>query len=778
MSNKRVLLLPFFIALIIILVQFIYITSISTIKDYISTPIIEDDRGAYLTEGDGSLRDYGYWILEDTKNLRVKDSIIAIEDKRFFNHFGLDFRAIFRAIKENVVNKNPQGASTLAMQVVRIQEQNSRTLITKIYETSAAFFMTIRYGREAVLKQYMTIVPLGKRIHGFSYGARRYFQKPIEDLSWAESAILASLPKAPSRMNLTTYRGMALAKDRGEIVLKRLFDQGFLDEDVYTRELENLKDYRALGLEKRPTNSYHYLIRLSQELKNRELQAYTGTIKTHFNTKLQQYLRDHVSTIYEDLLNRDANNVAIIVTSSKGEVLGYIGSENYYNENADGSINYANRRRSSGSTLKPFLYLKGLDDKKFFPSSIVDDLPIHIVDKEGSYIAANYDEDFLGPMLYRNTLANSRNIPSVRILEQIGLSTTYNYFNNLNFVHRERSPIYYGYGIILGGLYVTLEDLVTGYGSILNDGKKFNLKWFNNDDDSNGVSVGSEYNSRLITNFLSDPIARLPSFKRLGSLEYNYPVAIKTGTSQGYRDAWTIAYSKDYITAIWIGRNDNGKMNHLSGSIAAKYLKPVMNYLHPDQVQGYNQKPFLKPEYSIQVDICPLSGQIKGPNCPNSTTELFRESEAPIDICPVHISLAIDIRTGTLANHRTPIDKIQSRPFTKLPSRYAVWSSKNNLKLPVIESSEIFSESTIKITEPKNGARYIFDYETPARFQTIPIVADVKPNVPEIEWYINDKLYKSETYPYKIRFPLSPGEYKIEAVADTVKSNIVTIYVE
>lgn len=778
MKNKRVILLPFIVASIYITAQCLVIILLSSIKSYNSTPIIEDSRGSFLSQGDGTKGDFGYWVIEDSTNLRVRSSIISIEDRRFYKHFGIDFRAILRAVRENVVNKTPQGASTIAMQVVRIQEQSRRNIITKIYETLAAYVMTVRFGREAVLDQYMKIVPLGKRIHGFSYASRRYFKKPIEDLSWAEGAILSSLPKAPGQMNLTTYRGMRIAKDRAVIVLKRMFDQEYIDSDIYSRELKLLESFKAISLENRPTSSYHYILRLTDELNKRGLKPYNGVIKSTFDSKIQEYLREYVSGIYSKLTLSDANNIAIIVADKNGAILGYIGSENYFNKKAGGSINYANRRRSSGSTLKPFLYIKGLDDKVFFPNSIVDDLPIHIISEEGSFIAANYDEDFLGPMLYRNTLANSRNIPAVRILEEVGLSSVYNYFNNLNFVHRDLSPAYFGYGMILGGLYVTLEDLVTAYGSILNDGNKFSLKWFEGDDNIRGVSAGSSYNSRLISDFLSDPIARLPSFKRLGALEYNYPVAVKTGTSQGFRDAWTIAYSQDYITGIWIGRSDNGKMNHFSGSTAAEYLKPIMNYLHPEELKGMNQKPFYKPANSKEVNICTLSGEISGPNCDNSITEIFRESEVPVDICSVHISIAIDIRTGTIADHQTPLNKIKIKAYTKLPSKYSVWSQKNGIEKPLFSTQEINKKPMIKIIGPVDGARYLYDYEIPSRFQTIPLIANVEPELPDVEWIINGEILKKEPYPYKIRFSLEPGIYDIQAVNNSIISEIIRIYVE
>lgn len=775
MKKSRVL--PYFLSLIIVLFSLFYSLSLSGIKNYTSTPIIEDVNGIYLTEGDGISQSYGYWDINSFNDLRITKAIIAIEDRRFYNHPGVDLRALLRALKENVVNGNPQGGSTLAMQVIRIQEISSRNLITKIFETTAAFFMVMRYGKEKVLNQYLKIVPMGRKIHGVSYASRRYFKKPVEDLSWAEAAILASLPKAPGRMDITNYKGMERAKIRAKTVLKRLFDQDYIDHEMYNRSLDVLKDFKALGVETRPGYAFHYILRLYEQLEQKGEINYKTSTKTNLDLNIQKYLTKYVNSIYQELKQKDVDNIAIIISNKNGEILGYKGSQDYFNKKHHGAINYANRRRSSGSTLKPFLYIKGLDDGAFYPNSIVDDLPIHIVDDEGSFIAANYDEDFLGPMLYRKTLANSRNIPSVRILEEIGLYKTYDYFMNLNFIHRDLSPEFYGYGLIIGGLYVTLEDLVTAYGSILNDGKEFKLKWFKGDDNSGGIKIGSRFNSRLITQFLLDPTSRLPSFPRMGPMEYPYPVAVKTGTSQGYRDAWTIAYSQDYITGIWLGRHDNGKMNHVSGSTAAKYLKPIMNYLHPQEVKGLNHKPFKLPENCVEVDICPLSGKLKGENCDNSVSEFFKESEVPVDYCDVHIRLAVDKFTNKIADHQTPIENIETRIFVNLPSRYAVWSEKQGFETPKKNITDV-SIPKMVINEPRDRARFIYDFEIPDRFQSIPLVADIDPQIPYVDWYINDVLYKRVSYPYKARFQLKPGEYNIELRSLNYSSGSVKIFVE
>lgn len=758
----------------------IYIWKNSTLTSPGPTPIIEDANGKYLTEGSGDLSKLGYWSFPGKVPERVEKALISIEDKRFYSHNGIDLKAILRVIRENLFNNGREGGSTLPMQVVRIQKSSRRNAFNKGIEALTATLMIHRYGHEKVLRHYMKIVPMGRRMHGFSYAARRYFKKPIEDLSWAEASLLAGLPKAPGRMNLFRYRGMKYAVERGSLVLKRLLNQGYITAHQYTESLDEIKEFKALGIETRPTESYHYILRLNEEFQKREIKNINSTTRSTLDGELQVYLRDYINSTFSDLAAMDADNIAVIVADKTGSILGYIGSQNYYNKKHHGFINYANTRRSSGSTLKPFLYVKGLDTGDFTPGSIVDDLPIQIMDGKGSFVAANFDDNFLGPMLYRTSLANSRNIPSVRILESIGLSRIYDYFYNLNFVHKDRSPSYYGYGMIIGGLYVTLEDLVKAYGSLATDGKRYNLRWFENDTHENGISAGTPYATSLVGQFLSDPIARLPSFNRLGPLEYPYPVAIKTGTSQGFRDAWVLAYSSEYIVGLWLGRHDNKKMNHVSGGTAAKTLKPIMDYLHRDAADGINQKSLTVPENVRSTEICPLSGLLATKLCNNKKSEYFRSVDMPVDPCNVHQLFAIDNRDGSPATHSTPPGKVGTKVFTILPSRYSAWASRKGFNLPQNRQVKLEKQVEIRITEPVNNVKYIYDYETPPRFQSIALRAEITPVVPELQWYVDGKHYKTVKYPYQTRLELTPGEHTLEARVDKLgeKSQMINIFVD
>ncbi len=751
-----------------------------------ATPLFEDRNGNFLTEGSSEYDKLGFWEVPDPIPDRIRESILIIEDKRFYSHDGVDTRSVFRALYNNVFFGRYEGASTIAMQVVRMQFPEKRNMWNKAIEMLAAYFLVQEYGREAVLRHYMKIVPQGNQIYGFAYAARRYFKKPLQDLSWAEAAILSSLPKAPGEMNLFRFAGLLSAIERARLILTLLFQNGKIDEEAFKQSLRQLNLFYTPIKESRPVNSYHYILRILEE-KNEVLNTikedtYTRSIKTSLDPDIQEFIQNLADFAMLKYRPRGAGNIAIMVADKvTGEILGYIGSQDYFNEEFSGSINYAVTPRSSGSTLKPFLYALGLQTGDFTPASILADLPLHIISEYGEYSTRNFDETFLGPILYRNALANSRNNPTVRVLDGIGLPKVYDYFNELGLHEKENPSDYYGYGIILGGLYVTLEDLIRAFGIIANDGADFKLHWLRADNYENFASdirYIDESAARQITLFLSDPLARLPSFPRLSTLEFPFPVAIKTGTSQGFRDAWSLAYSSKYIVGVWLGHPENDRMNRIGSFDSSSIVKNILIYLQPEESKGMNEVPFPVPRNHISIKICLLSGELAGEDCPSVSLEYFPETAIPHRLCSVHQKYAIDIETGVLANENTLPQNVQVQSFTVLPPEYAAWGmAKGYGKPPVSNDMEL--ETSISIMQPLNGSRLLIDPETPRMFQTLALKAVVLPVIIEITWIVDGVEYETVEYPYETRWPLDEGVHTFQAkfTRANVFSEVVSIIV-
>ena len=562
-----------------------------------ATPIFTDRYGTFLAEGTADENaPLGFWDPPAVLPERIVACLLAVEDKRYYEHFGVDFRSLLRALVNNLSGRPRQGASTIPMQVARLQRPGKRTLWRKACEMGTAVWLNRKYGHEKVLRHYLKIVPQGNRIHGVAYAAKRYFQKPLADLSWSEAAVLASLPRAPGRMNLYQFEGRRKAFERAKLILNLLHKNGTLDAENLAISQRQLKSSKIPVKESRPYHSYHAILRLQESVNGTA--SYTKPVVTSLDLPLQEVVDSIASKAIGHLRQRGAGNMAVIVAEREtGAIRSYLGSNFYADTDFAGAINYATTPRSAGSTLKPFIYALGMETGAFSPASVLADLPFNLVHSRGQYSVANYDERYLGPMLYRKALANSRNVPAVHVLKTVRLAKTYDLFHQLGLAKDDRSASVYGLGLAIGGLYVTLEDLVAAYGVLGNDGKAFKLHWFEPPDEETPAQVIPEDVARQITLFLSDPLARLPTFTRMGPLEYPFPVAVKTGTSQGFRDAWAVAYSSKYIVGVWIGHPDHERMKRVAGLDAAQLVKEILLFLHPKERRGVDETPFRRLSY-------------------------------------------------------------------------------------------------------------------------------------------------------------------------------------
>ncbi len=750
-----------------------------------ATPIFTDRYGTFLTEGtsDGNAP-LGFWCPPEILPERIVSCLLTIEDKRYYEHFGVDFRSLLRALVNNLSGGPRQGASTIAMQVARLQRPGKRTLWRKACEMGTAVWLNRKFGYESVLRHYLKIVPQGNRIHGVAYAARRYFQKPLADLSWAEAAVLASLPKAPGRMNLYRFEGRRKSFKRAKLILNLLRENGILDPETVAISQRQLKSLEIPMKESRPYHSYHAILRIQETIDRTA--SYTKPIATSLDLSLQEVVDNIAGEAMGHLRQRGAGNLAVIVAEREtGAIRSYLGSDFYADGDYAGAINYAATPRSAGSTLKPFIYALGMERGVFSPASVLADLPFHLSYPGGQYSVANYDERYLGPLLYRKALANSRNVPAVHVLKTVGLAKTYDLFRQLGLAKDDKSASVYGLGLAIGGLYVTLEDLVAAYGVLGNDGKAFTLRWFETADEEIPAQLIPEDAARQIALFLSDPLARLPTFARMGPLEYPFPVTVKTGTSQGFRDAWAVAYSSKYIVGAWIGHPDHERMKQVSGLDAAQLVKEILLFLHPKERRGVGETPFPPPQlhqdseqsagYQL-VKLCPLSGELATEVCSEIVLEYLRYGTEPTIPCRVHQSFAVDRRTGTLAGPITPPEEVEIRGYVVLSPRFAAWGAMHGYGPPPSPATES-PYASIAIEEPVNGSVFRFHPDAPRQLQSVALRASVTPAVPEIIWYVDGEPFQKVSYPYTTRWHLRAGSHALQARfphAD-IQSNIITI---
>ena len=768
---------------------------------------MRDRHGSFLGEASADPeRGFGFWELERIPP-RVAAATVAVEDRRFGSHPGVDPVAIVRAAAQNLSSgERISGASTLAMQVARLQNPGPRTYPRKALEAVTALFLTARHGREEILRHYLRLVPYGHQIHGIGYAARRYLDKPVDDLSWAEVAFLAAIPQAPSRMSPFDSRGRARAVRRGLLILDLLREDGTLSDEQWQLAVGQIHRLRVPPRARRPEEALHAVLRLERELISGRLETPGTIVETTLDLELQRDVQWQVARQLTHWRRKGAGNAALLVLERVEDgwwVRAAAGSAGWGDGDHAGSIDYLRVPRSSGSTLKPFFFARALDRGLLDPVTVMDDL------RRGAGGIVNSDGRFLGPMLPRFALGNSRNVPAADLLDRLGLASGWSLLAELGLHDGVQPPDRYGLGLTLGSLAVTLEDLASAYTVLAGDGRLHEPRWVGGVAPDRPRRVVSEEAARQVALFLSDPQARLPSFPRMGHLEYPYPVAAKTGTSSRRRDAWTVAWSTRYLVAAWVGHPDHRPMQDLTGySSAALLVRRVMDRLHPDLERGLDDTGFPPPRGFQPVKVCAVSGHIAGPACDRVTVEWLRPEQAAAQrTCGVHRHVAVDRDSGLLADHRTPRDLIEIRAVTDLPPRYLAWAVDAGLPLPPPAAGTVGSSDPLTmalaasafsatppeppqvyIASPSPGLHLLIDPEAPASLSTLELRADVEPGRGadslgrdvELLWVVDGEPFDLVTHPGTVRWPLQPGDhsFRVEIPAVGLRSATVEVRVE
>jgi penicillin-binding protein 1C len=769
-----------------------------------ATILLRDRHGAFLAEVSPEPgQELGYWSVQALPQ-RVVAATVALEDRHFWSHPGVDPRAVARAFLQNVRNGwRVSGASTLAMQVARMQNPGGRSYLRKAVEALTGVFLTARYGREAVLAQYLRLAPYGNRIHGIAYAARRYLDKPVEDLSWAEIAFLAALPQAPARMNPFDRDGQKRAIIRGRRLLGLLREQGVVSEAEYELAGAQLAGLTVPGHEKRPLVALHEILRYEKDLRERVARGAVATpiVATTLDLGLQERVAGVAANAVAGWDDRGAGNAAVVVVDRRTrEVLACVGSTGFFDRSRRGSIDFTRVPRSPGSTLKPLLYALALDLGVITPATVLDDL------QRGPGGIVNADDDYLGPLLPRAALANSRNVPAVDLLARLGIEEGYAFLRDLGIGDGRLPARSYGLGLAVGGMPVTLERLVRGYTVLAGDGRLADLIWYLHTEEGRPRRVLSEDTARQISLFLADPLARLPTFPRMGASEYPFPVAVKTGTSPDQRDAWAMAYSMRYLVGIWVGRADYRPMTGLTGYTSAAHIAHrILLSLHADQQDGLVDLSFPPPAGFREVRLCAVTGHVASPLCDRTTTEWFRPGTEPVATCGAHVRVAIDERNGRVASSSTPDRFVDVRTFTLLAPRYASWAAGHGVPQPPASIGTLAAQGQLggvsaaadrdavpgpppsapkavrlHVASPRNGTRLLRDPETPTSLGTLALQAVVEPPPPQVVWFVDGAPFKVADYPYEVRWPLASGEhsFQVRVPFTTIVSSPVRITVQ
>ncbi|MBI5151468.1 MAG: transglycosylase domain-containing protein [Candidatus Pacebacteria bacterium] len=635
----------------------------------------------------------------------VYQASIAIEDQRFYQHFGFDASGIIRALKNMVFRQQIQGGSTITQQLIKTALlTREKTLIRKMKEAILTIAAEIMYSKNEILEMYLNHIPYGGTSWGVEAAAETFFNKHAKELDIAEAAFLAGLPQSPSRYSPFGINP-DLAKNRQKDVLRRMAEDKYITkEQALKAEQETLHFAQS----KTQIAAPHFVFHVRDILEEKYGQALVESgglrVYTTLDLKLQNDAQASLSSEINTLKRyRVGNGAALITKPSTGEILAMIGSRNFFDATHDGQVNVVLRQRQPGSSIKPINIVTALQLKKITPATMLLDIPTCFqVGGQKAYCPKNYDGTFHGPVQTRFFLGNSYNIPEIKV---IGLNTVENFIATASAmgITTWKDTSQYGLSLTLGGGEVTMYDMATAFGTLANQGVKVPLQSILRIEDYKG-KILEEYApdqtkktvekmtkdqdipelegihrvlnrepSYLVSHMLLDNSARVGAFGPNSKLVIpNQVVSAKTGTTNDLRDNWTIGYTPEYLTAVWVGNNDNTPMNQalVSGVTGAA---PIWHDIMSRVLKGQKSLWPEKPSGVIDKEVCALSGLLPNPEAPCQTrVEYFWEGTEPIDLDPLPRDTWIVSTTGLPPKEGDSIDGLQlqkklllSDPFTR-----------------------------------------------------------------------------------------------------------------
>ncbi|MEG4008252.1 penicillin-binding protein 1C [Microcoleus sp. Pol11C1] len=659
-------------------------------------------------------------------------AIIAAEDSRFYQHGAMDVRAIARSLLEAAQAKHVvSGASTITMQLARMLEPAPRTLPHKVREIWLSWRIFAGMNRDEVLESYINRLPMSGNIYGVEAASRTYFGISAADLNLAQASLLAAIPNDPNNLN-PYYRWQSLKK-RQTYVLDRMVKDKYITRSQAERALT--EEILLVPVKQGIIAAPHFLFWLSNQLPKQ----HPSHIRTTIDRSLQQFVEGQVQQVVNTLSPHNVHNAAaLVINNHTGQILAYVGSPDYFNQTEIGRNDGVQALRQPGSTLKPFLYELALEKRAIRANTILADVPTYYaIPGAKLYSPTNYnDRTFLGPVRVRIALANSLNIPAVRVLEKVGVPSFLNRLHELGFEHLNQPPEYYGLGLVLGSGEVSLFELARAYVTLARQGQLTpiltTLK--NPDTIPNSQPLIERKAAALIINMLSDTHARAQEFGVDSVLALPFSTAVKTGTSSDFRDTWTVGFTTDYTVATWVGNFNGDRMKKVSGVMGAAPLwNHIMLHLHE------HQEPAAFPTLKglVQRPICAISGWRPNPDCPSVVQEYF----SPEDISKY------ETESGSL----------------KLSEEYNGWLAK--------QSKSSLTNSNFKIVFPQNNDYFVMNYNENARLEFK--LSGVN-NTP-IEWSLNGKKLATQSS-NSLFWHLKPGEWNLQAksgkMVDTVRFNV------
>jgi len=758
--------------------------------------------------------------------ISIIQATIATEDHSFYQNPGVDLLGILRAFLINLRGgETIAGGSTITQQLVRNllmdEERYQRTIRRKLRESYLAWQISQHFSKEDILNLYLNQTYYGGMAYGIEAAAQTYFGKSAEDLDLAESALLAGIPQAPAIYN--PFTNPDKAKQRQMVVLGLMEAQGYISLQQRSLAEKETLNFTATPY---PIKAPHFVMMVSNHIDQiladcgiKDLRNINGlTVKTTLNLGLQsqaeniiqnqlESLQNPIEKGWQDSLAHNVHNAALLALDpSNGEILTLVGNSDYFNTQYSGAINMVTAKRQPGSSLKPFVYAAAFDPSRNHNSGgtwtaatmILDVKTNFITHDDKPYTPSNYDGKEHGPVLAREALASSLNIPAVLTLKEVGITNLFSLLADFG-ITSFGNPNDYDLSLALGGGEVSLLDLSSAYGVFANGGylvKPIDILEMR---DGNGELIFSGKETKpaitlprcgygqtsekkrvideriawLISNILNDNDARSLGFGRNSALHLDRPAAVKTGTTSNFHDNWTVGYTPELVVGVWVGNANHEPMNDVSGLSGAG---PIWHQFIRVALKETHESWYQRPAGLTQIDVCSLSGLLPTTECPYRKTEWFLEGTEPTQRDHYYKIVYLDRDTGEISNQNTLPESLISQVVLDLPVSARNWAHAQGLtllsdlkdKYTIDSSKQTGKTSTnaiISLINPRQNAVFRF-LPSAGGDQKLHFLASVdgtnQENQPvEISFWVDHSLIFQKTIPpYETWWKLKIGKHQ------------------
>ena len=687
------------------------------------------------------------------------------EDQYFWQHVGINPIAIVRALWESyVVRSHRVGASTITMQVARLRYGiQSKNITGKIQQILRALQLEMHYSKKQILEAYLNLAPYGNNVEGVGAASLIYFNKQVGEISLPQALTLSIIPQNPNKRTSKNYQLQAI---RNKLFMRWVNEHP--DDAKHKAGMDLPLDMRNL----------HDLPFIAPHFVNHVLQGSFGKTKaiiTTLDVHIQSLLERITKNYIHHKQNRGVYNAAVLLVDVRDmEIKGLVGSADFFNQTIKGQINGTDIKRSPGSTLKPFIYALAFDQGLIHPNTILKDVPHSF----GSYNPENFDYDFMGPIKAKDALVLSRNIPAIELASQLTHPNINQLLETAHITHLKPNA-YYGLALALGGAELTMQELTSLYAMLVNEGVWHPLRIRKDEPLDPGTRLLSAEASFLVSDILAGTPWR--GFGLFNENSQQLSVSWKTGTSSGYRDAWSIGAFGPYVLAVWIGNFDNkGNPAFIGKNITAPLFFELIDAIK----HQHGRLPTIEkhPEWMNleKVEVCKASGMLPTRYCLDTEKTWFIPGKSPIKSDTIYREVPIDNKTGLRVCHfdentrfeiyefwPTDLFKIfkQAGIQRRVPPAYAPGCSMVNHK-----------GQSPRITSPQTGLSYILKAHSKQK-TNIPFTAVTDADIATLHWFINGTYLGKTPTDQPLLWPAKPGQYVVRVVDDHGMSDALDLVI-